>query len=334
MSETCRSPRKPADLLRISALVALVTAASAGCKQEEEKLEPEAHQADPDARVAPEKPPLTDDQLVERYAKWADRLDTEPTYPTTGAFALAKADLQRVANEAADAHLRANAALLLGALHEARSERALAIDYYRHATKLVDDDAGPFMALAVVLAADKKYPEALEAQKQATKLDPDNLENWLALAELFVKSGDEESAKKTYVDYEVRRKGLIDGLTLKKGDAYRVAPPERIAIAEALASAADGGTGVALLYALHSDPDPRVRETVVRVMGVQRLSMYEQPLREHLQAEKDPKVQEAGKWALGEIARDPVEAKPPQVGGEPPPEVKQPGDGSPAQPDG
>jgi tetratricopeptide (TPR) repeat protein len=312
-----------------------VTALLAACNPSEKLPGPEAYQADPEARAAPERTPLTEDQLAELYAKWADRLDTEPEYATTAAFALAKNDLQRVTNEAADAHLRANAALLLGALHETRGERALAIDFYRHASKLVDDDAGPFMALAVALAADKNYVEALEAQKQATKLDPDNLENWLALAELFIKSGDEESAKKAYVDYEVHRKQLIDLLTLEKGGAYRVEAPQRIAIAEALASANDGGTGVALVYALHTDPDAGVRETVARVMGIQRFAMYEQALRKHLESEQDAKVKEAGTWALAEIARDPVEAKPPQPAsksgdGEPPSEVKPP----PAEPDG
>jgi tetratricopeptide (TPR) repeat protein len=312
-----------------------VTALLAACNPSEKLPGPEAYQADPEARAAPERVPLTEDQLAELYAKWADRLDTEPDYPTTAAFALAKIDLQRVTNEAADAHLRANAALLLGALHETRGERALAIDFYRHASKLVDDDAGPFMALAVALAADKNYAEALEAQKQATELDPDNLENWLALAELFIKSGDEESAKKAYVDYEVHRKDLIDLLTLKKGEAYRVEAPQRIGVAEALASANDGGTGVALVYALHTDPDAGVRETVARVMGIQRFAMYEQPLRKHLESEQDAKVKEAGTWALAEIARDPVEAKPPQPAsksgdGGPPSEVKPP----PAEPDG
>jgi tetratricopeptide (TPR) repeat protein len=277
---------------------------------------------------------MTDDQFVERYETWAQRLQTEPSFAATAAFEAARADLQRITNEADDVHLRANAALLLGVLHEARGERDKAIDFYRHATKLTlsapgertVDDAGPFMALAVALAAHKKYPEAIEAQTQATTLDPDNLENWLALAELFIKAGDEDSATKAYVDYEVRRKGLIDGLTLKKGDAYRADAPGRIGCAEALASAADGGTGVALLYALKTDPEASVREAVARAMGIQRLSMYKKPLTAFVGEEKDDKVLEAAKWALAEIARDPVEAKP---------VVPAPEDGvKPSEPDG
>jgi tetratricopeptide (TPR) repeat protein len=342
MADPCPSPRNPAYRLGIFAVFALAHGLVAGCNPSEKLPEPDVYQSDPEARIAPEKAPLTDEQLGQLYAKWADLLDSEPDYPKSEKFALAKDELQRVANEAQDPHLRANAALLLGALHEARGERVIAIDFYRHATKLVTDDAGPFMALAVALAVEKKYPEALEAQKQATKLDPDNLENWLALGELFVKSGDQESATKAYVDYEVRRKGLIDGLTLKEGDKYRVATKERVAIAEALASAADGGTGIALLYALDTEPEPAVRETIARVMGIQRLSMYEDRLRKHLDKEKDAKVQEAAKWALAEIEREPVEAKPPVLSkagdADVPDLVKPPGDApkpdAPAEPDG
>ncbi len=347
MLEPCRSSRNPVYRLGFCATLAAACLLGTACKPGEKLPDDAVYQSDPEAREAPEKTPLTDDELAQRYAKWADLFANDPAFPKSEQFAVAKEDLQRVANEAKDVHLRANAALVLGALHEARGERTLAIDFYRHATKLVDDDAGPFMALAVALAAEQKYPEALRAQEQATKLDPDNLENWLALAELYVKSGDEESAKKAYVDYEVRRKGLIDGLTLKQGDAYRVGTQDRIAIAEALASANDGGTGMALLYALHSEPEASVREAVARSMGIQRLSMYAEPLKKHLEQEKDAKVQEAVKWALEEIAREPVEAEPPRVGakngdGEPPPEVKPAGDAPeppaqaepPAEPDG
>ena len=309
---------KPLSRLGILALGGVVFALGSGCKHEEQKGNSQELKGDPDARVAPERVPLSDDEFVQRYERWFERLETEPNFVATAAFEAARADLQRMANEAKDVHLRANAALLLGALHEARGERDQAIGFYRHATKLIEsapgerdvDDAGPFMALALALAAQKKFPEAIEAQKQATTLDPDNLENWLALAELFIKSGDEESATKAYVDYEVRRKGLIDGLTLKKADAYRVDAEGRIGCAEALASAADGGTAVALLYGLKTDPEASVRAAIARVMGIQRLSMYKEPLTAFAQQEKDAKVLEATKWALAEIARDPVEAKP------------------------
>ena len=304
--------------LGILAIGGLVLALGSGCKNAGDKENSEPLKGDPDARAAPEKAPLSDDEFVKRYEKWFERLESEPNFVATAAFEAARADLQRMANEAKDVHLRANAALLLGALHEARGERDKAIGFYRHATKLTlsapgprdVDDAGPFMALALALAAEKKYPEAIEAQKQATTFDPDNLENWLALAELFIKSGDEESATKAYVDYEVRRKGLIDGLTLKKGDKYRVDADGRIGCAEALASAADGGTAVALLFGLKTDPEASVRAAIARVMGIQRLSMYKEPLTAFVAEEKDAKVLEAAKWALAEIARDPVEAKP------------------------
>ena len=122
-----------------------------------------------------------------------------------------------------------------------------------------------------------------------------------------------------YVDYERRRKGLIDGLTLKnKGGEFMVSTEERVGCAEALASATDQGTAIALTYALKSDPEADVRATVASVMGIQRLSVYK-PALEAALPKAQGEVKEAVAWALSEIDRDPVTPKAPEL----PPEVTQ-----------
>ncbi len=261
--------------------------------------------------------PMTEDDFVRRTEVWRDRIAQDPTLASSARFFEAKTELSRVSNEAADAHLRANASLLLGVLYEGRNDLPAATAQYEHAAKLVPDDAGPYMALALVQAQAKRFEDAARTQKTATKLDPDNLENWLVLGELLVKSGDEKAGIAAYVDYETRRKGLIDGLTLKnkQGD-YLVDAQERMACAEALASATDQGTAVALTYALKTDADPGVLTTVASVMGVQRLAIYTPALQSAL-PKAQGEVKDAIAWALSEIDRDPVEPKRPDL----PPEV-------------
>ena len=290
-----------------------------GCESESPKSDP-AGANTPEAKADPglEAPkPMTEDEFAQRTTLWRDRIAEDPTLANTAKFFEAKTDLERVSNEAKDPHLKANASLYLGLLYEGRKDIKGAIAQYQHAAKLVPDDAGPHMALALALAGDGQFAEAVQAQKTATTLDPDNLENWLVLGELLVKSGDEKAAASAYVDYERRRKGLIDGLTLKnKQGEYIVATEERAGCAEALASATDEGTAIALTYALKSDPEPDVQATVASVMGVQRLSVYE-PALEAALPKAQGEVKEAIAWALTEIERDPVNPKRPEL----PPEV-------------
>ena len=279
--------------------------------------------ADPDL-AGPK--PMTEDHLAQLTEQWRDRVAADPTLPGTADFFRAKTDLSRVSNEAQDIHLRANASLLLGLLFEGRGDVKAATAQYQHASKLVPDDAGPFMALALALAADKQFADAAAAQKTATTLDPDNLENWLVLGELLVKSGDKDAGVAAYMDYERRRKGLIDGLTLrnKQGD-FLVSPSERVGCAEALASATDQGTAIALTYAFKSDPEASVRSAAAAVMGVQRLTFY-RPALEAALPTATGEVKESIAWALTEIERDPVTPQRPEL----PPEVteatKQPSD--------
>ncbi|MGH1341176.1 MAG: hypothetical protein ACRBN8_06470 [Nannocystales bacterium] len=260
---------------------------------------------------------MTDDEFALLTEQWSERSARDPKLANTAAFFRAKTDLSRVSNEAKDIHLRANASLVLGSLYSARADLKGAIAQYQFAAKLVPDDAGPHMALAVALSADKQFKDAAQAQKTAATIDPNNLENWLLLGELLVKSGDEEGAVGAYVDYERRRKALIDGLTLKnkEGD-FLVDVAERIGCAEALASASDQGTAVALTYAFKSDPEPSVRSVAASVMGVQRYVVYKPALEAALPTAVG-EVKESIVWALAEIERDPVTPKRPEL----PPEV-------------
>ena len=149
------------------------------------------------------------------------------------------------------------------------------------ATLLPEEPAG-HAVLALARAATKDFEGALVAQKRLVELDPDDLQAWLIWGELQVKAGHPEEAAKVYAGYEVRRKGLLDGLTLKKGEAYELQPEDRAGCARALGAATDNGTALALLYALSSDPHPGVRAALVEVMAEQRLEGYLEPLEHHL----------------------------------------------------
>jgi len=257
------------------------------------------------------KAPLDDDAAAERYLAIKAQLEADPGIAKGMQFPEIRAELEGIANGAQAKPLRANAALLLGAMLETRGDHQKAAGYYQHAATLIPDDAGPFMALAVANAAASDFAGAAKAQEQAATLDPDNLENWLALGELRMRAGDKDGATQAYVAYELRRKGLIDGLTLHDAAGTPVvSAEERIACAESLAAAADQGTGVALVYALRRDPDPKVRATVAGVMGLQRLDMFLSVLQTQAAQETDADVKAAVAEALAEIARDPVKIEP------------------------
>jgi hypothetical protein len=194
---------------------------------------------------------------------------------------------------------------------------------YRRATALVPDDAGPWMVLARAEAQiPDRLAEAIAAQEKALELDPDNLENFLALGELLVRADRKDDATTIYAKYEVRRKGLIDGLTLTKDGNYLRGIDERIACAEALAAATDVGTAYALMYALDKDPEPDVRAAVANVMGLQRLAGYKEFLGKAKAKETDDGVKAAIAAAIAEIERDPVELpkgpSPAESAGQPP----------------
>lgn len=219
-------------------------------------------------------------------------------------------DLRIVAEKTNDAHLRANASLLAGSLLEESGNRPAAISFFRQARAAVPDEASTHAMLALALAAEKQYAEAAEVQQEVVKLAPDDLQGWLLLGEINVKGGQEKEAKAAYAGYEMRRKGLIDGLTLKEDGAYIVGPGDRAGCAAALEPAADNGTALALLYALGSEPETSVRLEIARVMGTQRLEGYKVGLQAQLEKEADRELKDAITWALAEISRDPVDTRP------------------------
>jgi tetratricopeptide (TPR) repeat protein len=260
--------------------------------------------------VAQAMEPVDDDALAEEYLRVKSAVQTRAVQSDPARLKKAKDDLRRIANLARDPHLRANASLLLGSVLEATGDRKQAVSFYRHAAKIIDDDAGPHMALALALAAEGKHAEAATVQRRVVELDPDNLESFLALGEMLVKAGDEDGSTEAYAAYELRRKGLLDGLTLKQGGKYKVGPADRAACALALAAASDNGTALGLLYALGSEPEASVRVAIARTMGIQRLRGYREQLEKHLRDEKDAEVREVVGWAIGEIVRDPIDTKP------------------------
>lgn len=254
-------------------------------------------------------PPLTQAELAELYSTAKARFEAVANLPRDSRAEL-EADLRRVANEAEDAHLRANASLLLGHMAEAHGDQRSAISFYRQAAELIPDDADPHIVLALALAKDQRWDEAIAEQRKVVEAIPDDLVGWLVFGELHVKAGKLDQAAQVYAAYELRRKGLLDGLTLTRGGEYVKDEAERAACALALAAAVDIGTARGLMYALDSDPSPAVRAAVAAVMGEQRLLGYQKLLKDKLASETDAEAKEAIEWALAEIERDSVETPP------------------------
>lgn len=270
----------------------------------------DAGKAEPQIKAEPPPlPPLTKDQAEELYLRSKARIEATGQLPEVSVVEL-EADLKRVANEAEDAHLRANASLLLGSLYEQRNDQRAAISFYRQAQALIPDEVGPYIVLALALSKASRWEEAIAAQWIVVEMIPDDLVGWLLLGELHVKGGKLEDATQVYTAYEQRRKGLLDGLTLKQDGKYVEDEAERAACAEALAPANDNGTALALMYALDSDPSPVVRERVAAIMGEQRLLGYAKLLASKHATETNESVKQAIGWAIAEIERDPVETAP------------------------
>jgi tetratricopeptide (TPR) repeat protein len=290
-------------------IAAACSIASSGCGKTAPTPE-EAVKAEEKAEAEPPPPPpLTGKEAEELYLSSKARVEATQALPDE-AFAEIKADLERVANEAEDPHLRANASLLLGSLHEQRGDQRAAISFYRQAQELIPDEVGPYIVLALALSKSERWEEAIAAQWVVVEKIPDDLVGWLLLGEMHVKGGKLDEAAEVYTAYELRRKGLLDGLTLKKDGQYVESETERAACAEALAPAIDNGTALGLMYALDSDPSPIVRERVASIMGEQRLLGYAKLLGTKQASEADPEVKKAIEWALAEIERDPVETAP------------------------
>jgi tetratricopeptide (TPR) repeat protein len=269
---------------------------------------PEADSGDKATEPAP-LPPLTQEQLEELYRTAKARFEATAELPEQSVAEL-EADLRRVANESEDVHLRANASLLLGHMFEDRGDQRTAVSFYRQAAELLPDDVDTHIVLALALAKAERWDEAIAEQWKVVEAIPDDLIGWLLLGELHVKGGMLEDATQVYGAYELRRKGLLDGLTLKSGGEYLKDETERAACAEALAPAVDNGTALALMYAFDSDSSPKVRAAVATVMGEQRLLGYQKLLKDKLASEAEAEVKEAIEWALAEIERDPVDTAP------------------------
>ena len=295
-------------------------------------------------------PAATDDAMASRYIEIKERfaaLQPEDAAGPARILGEVAAELRQIAESAKDVHLRANASLLLGTLHEASGDPRSAISFYRQVTALLPDEVEPRRVLAIALAKDRQFAAALPEQERVVKGDLDDLEAWLLLGEIAVKAGENARATEAYAGYEMRRKGLTDGISLKKADGTFTLPAEQRAdCARALIPARDNGTALALLYALEIETEPAVRVAIVEAMGTQRLAGYQSTLTAKLAKETAQEVKEAMIWALAEIERDPLDTRPGPLPGVAPPadgkaadaqpgaakpgDVKTPGDAKPA----
>ena len=273
---------------------------------------PATEEAGPAAVVAtPEK--VSDEVYAERYNAAKQRiadLDRQNPMVVKGAVNELGPVLRGIAEGAADAHLRANASLLAGSLYELADDPRSAIAFYRQAHGFLPDEIEPVRILALSLGGDAQYAEAAALQEKVVADDMDDLAAWLLLGELQVKAGNTEEAKKAYIRYEIRRKGLLDGLTLQNDGVFVTPVEDRVVVAGALTPASDNGTAIALLYALKYEPEAKVRAAILETMGIQRLAGYQKAIEERLAIESDPVVKEVGQWALDEIKRDPLDTRP------------------------
>ena len=288
-----------------------------------------------DSSVQPSAPPaaeqLDDAALAKLYEETKAAVES-------GKLDGAEAALGKISQQAKDPHLRANASLFLGALAEAKEDWLSAVSHYKQARAAVPQEPSTHAVLALALAKLERYSDAVPVQETLVEMTPDDLQAWLILGELRYKAGDEKGATEAYAGYEMRRKGLLDGLTLKKDSEYVVNSEERVVIAQNLAPASDNGTALALLYALDSDPDARVGDAIAEVMGIQRLAGYRGGLEARQQKELDEDSKKITDWALSEIARDPLDVRPgsapwlPEAGSEKKDAPSAPAESAPAEP--
>ena len=301
-----------------------VVLCASGCPAQPEPVEAQPVQPqEPEGRPNPEPAAKSDADYEKDYLLAAKRVEGGPL--DAAALVEVEPTLREVAGKAKDRHLRANAALLLGSLAEERKDRRTAISFYQQARVLVPEEASPYAVLALALAADGRYPEAIDMQRQLVKLTPDDLQAWLILGELNVKAGRNDAAGEAYASYELRRKGLMDGLTLMREGAYVLSEDDRVGCAAALEPALDTGTALALVGALSTDPSPKVRAEIAGVMGSQRLEGYLETLRTQAGKETDTDAKATMVWAIAEIERSPV-----PIAKAPSPVAPPPADGEPA----
>ncbi|MCB9752726.1 MAG: hypothetical protein H6713_22455 [Myxococcales bacterium] len=219
--------------------------------------------------------------------------------------------LREVVEKSEDASVRAGASLLLGNLHEWNGDMRAAVSFYSQAKDLIPEDPEVHQLLAIALASDRQYSRAARTQKFYVDQTPYDLEGHLLHGQLWVQAGDNDEAVKAYAAYEVARQLLLDclsGQTSEGGDYVKPAEERRIC-ALALAPAIDNGTAVALASVLQREPELAVRQAVIETMGTQRLTSFKEPLDALAAQEKDAETLEVIKWALAEIARDPVETR-------------------------
>jgi len=255
-------------------------------------------------------PRPSQEELAERYVVAKARVEAEEHLDAAKGAGVARElgeALRDVVQYGQDTHLRVNAALLLSSVASERKDPTTALAWTREAKALMPDEPLVRRAHALTLAGDGRFAEAIPEQEFVLRDDPDDLSAWLMLGELNVKAGRSEDAVLAYAAYEARRKGLLDGLTLKQRGQYVTAPADRARCALALVPASDGGTALGLLYALESEPEVEVRKAIVEAMALQRLGAYLQPLNKRKANETDAELTKLLDDAIAEIERDPVD---------------------------
>jgi hypothetical protein len=132
-------------------------------------------------------------------------------------------ELREIAESARDPHLRANASLLLGTLHEDERRPPLGDLLLSSGRRLLPEEAGPHRVLAMALAPTSSTPRRCPSRSGGRRRP--RRPRGLAAARRARRSrpGRRSAATEAYAAYEMRRKGLIDGITLKSPDGVFIA---------------------------------------------------------------------------------------------------------------
>jgi tetratricopeptide (TPR) repeat protein len=209
-------------------------------------------------------------------------------------LALAVDYFSRASAAAADAELRANCWLGLGAAYGEQGDHAHSVAAYEQVTVLRPDDADAWRVLAEGLEAAGKRDRQAQALEHVIAIDADDLSAYLELAGLDASLGKMETSKDVYVRYEARRRDALVALGKAKD------PAVRSQAADILGGARDAATARALVLAL-TDKDPAVR--VACAQALTRIGLEVDPdvrpaLKAMLAKEKDARVRTAVDNAL------------------------------------
>jgi tetratricopeptide (TPR) repeat protein len=188
-----------------------------------------------------------------------------------------------------------NALLALASVRKDRGDLPGAVAFAEQVVAHRPKDTDALAVLIALAHENGDLQKEITAREKMVELDPDALDDRLALAGALTAAKEADRAKAAFLAYEDARVRLVTAL----GKSPEAAT--RRAAAEALGAAHDGGTARALVFAM-TDKDASVRAAAVRSVAAIGIAI-DPEIRPALQKlstlEKDPDVQTALHEALG-----------------------------------